>query len=101
MSYHSNMTSKGQVTVPKDIRTALGLEPGKPVTFEMDGDGNARILRVDADADKARKDADFRERMRKASEIFKAGDAFPGMSTDEFMAMIREPFHPFEEEPPK
>ena len=30
----SNLTSKGQVTVPKIIRDYLGLKPGAPVTFE-------------------------------------------------------------------
>jgi antitoxin PrlF len=30
----TNLTSKGQVTVPKKIRDYLGLKPGKPVAFE-------------------------------------------------------------------
>jgi AbrB family looped-hinge helix DNA binding protein len=30
----TNLTSKGQVTVPKKIRDYLGLKPGAPVTFE-------------------------------------------------------------------
>jgi antitoxin PrlF len=30
----SNLTSKGQVTVPKNIRDYLGLKPGAPVAFE-------------------------------------------------------------------
>jgi antitoxin PrlF len=30
----SNLTSKGQVTVPKKVRDYLGLKPGEPVTFE-------------------------------------------------------------------
>jgi len=101
MSYHSNMTSKGQVTVPKDIRDALGLAPGQPVHFEMDAQGNVRILKADPDAEKARRSAEFRERLKRAQEIFKANDRFPGMSTDEFMDMIREPIQPFEEEPPQ
>jgi AbrB family looped-hinge helix DNA binding protein len=29
----TNLTSKGQVTVPKRIRDYLGLKPGAPVTF--------------------------------------------------------------------
>jgi AbrB family looped-hinge helix DNA binding protein len=96
MKHESNLTSKGQVTVPKDIRDALGLIPGRPVRFEMDEDGNARILRADQ-AEAARR-RDFKARLKKAQAIFKANDRFPGMGTDEFMAMIREPIQPFEEQ---
>ena len=34
----TNVTSKGQVTIPKDIRKALGLKTGDRVTFVTDGD---------------------------------------------------------------
>jgi antitoxin PrlF len=30
----TNLTSKGQVTVPKKVRDYLGLKPGEAVTFE-------------------------------------------------------------------
>lgn len=35
------MTSKGQITVPKDVRDALGLGPGTVVRFELTDDGRA------------------------------------------------------------
>jgi antitoxin PrlF len=35
----TNITSKGQVTVPKPIRTALGLEPGAGVDFSVNDAG--------------------------------------------------------------
>jgi len=34
------MTSKGQITVPKDVREALGLTAGTRVTFSQNADGN-------------------------------------------------------------
>lgn len=33
-----NMTLKGQVTVPKDVREALGIQAGDKVYFVADGD---------------------------------------------------------------
>lgn len=32
------MTSKGQITVPKEIREAVGLEPGDRLLFDLDGE---------------------------------------------------------------
>jgi AbrB family looped-hinge helix DNA binding protein len=96
MAYHSSMTSKGQVTVPKDIRDALGLTKGCEVGFEIDENGNARILKADKEANARGRKAAFLERLGKASVIFKANDRFPGMSTDDFMSMVREPLQPFE-----
>jgi AbrB family looped-hinge helix DNA binding protein len=94
MKHEHNLTSKGQVTVPKDIRDALGLLPGRPVRFELDQDGNARILKAEAAQDERRRD--FLARVKEAQAIFKANDPFPGLSNDDYMALIREPFHDFE-----
>lgn len=33
------VTAKGQVTIPKEIRDALGIEPGDEVRFEESGSG--------------------------------------------------------------
>ena len=39
------MTSKGQVTVPKAIRDALGLVPGDRLEFTIDSDGRIIVRR--------------------------------------------------------
>ena len=94
MKHESNLTIKGQVTIPKDIRNALGLVPGRAVRFEIDADGSARIVSAER-AEVARK-AEFLDRLRQAQVIFKANDTFPGVGTDAYMALLREPFREFE-----
>ena len=42
----TTMTSKGQVTIPKRMREALGLKPGSKVAFEYQGEGKALIHRA-------------------------------------------------------
>jgi AbrB family looped-hinge helix DNA binding protein len=39
----ATMTSKGQITIPKEIRDALGLEPGTKVSFTPYGPGEVRL----------------------------------------------------------
>lgn len=34
----SKLTSKSQTTIPQPVRTALGLEPGDEVTYDIEGD---------------------------------------------------------------
>nr|WP_319473748.1 AbrB/MazE/SpoVT family DNA-binding domain-containing protein [uncultured Sphaerochaeta sp.] len=40
---NAKVMAKGQVTIPKDVRTALGIGTGDRVTFLVDG-GNVRII---------------------------------------------------------
>lgn len=97
MTYHSNMTSKGQVTVPKDIRDALGLQPGQAVAFEIDSHGDARILKANSAETIHRREVEFLERLKKAQAVFRQIDRSPDMTTDEYMAMVREPQQPWEQ----
>lgn len=39
MKESTTMTSKGQVTIPKEIRKTLGLKPGDRVIFEKEENG--------------------------------------------------------------
>ena len=40
----STLTSKGQTTVPKDIRRHLGLKPGDKIRFLVEDDGRVVVL---------------------------------------------------------
>lgn len=69
------VTQKGQVTIPLEVRRALGIHPGSDVEFELD-DRGARVL-VDRD--------------RAAGEIALMRGAGEGeMSTDEILALTRQ-----------
>jgi AbrB family looped-hinge helix DNA binding protein len=39
MKKQARITSKGQITVPHEIRRALGVRPGDRLLFEKDGSG--------------------------------------------------------------
>ncbi len=40
----ATLTSKGQLTVPKEVRERLGLHPGDRVEFRIEKDGTARMV---------------------------------------------------------
>jgi antitoxin PrlF len=45
MTAAATLTSKGQTTIPKEIRDSLGMKPGDRMTFTLMPDGTV-ILRV-------------------------------------------------------
>lgn len=47
---NSTLTSKGQTTVPKEIRDHLGLQPGDRIEFVIDGEGRVVLLPASFDA---------------------------------------------------
>ena len=46
----STLTSKGQTTIPKDIRKRLNLHPGDRLEFVIDEDGRVLVLPASIDA---------------------------------------------------
>ena len=74
------ITSKGQVTIPQEIRNRLGLLPHTEVEFELAGDH--AVIR------KAQQNQSLRGRGRLVVELLR-GTADAGMSTDEIMALTR------------
>jgi len=45
----ATLTSKGQITLPKPIRQALGVDVGGKVAFDLSNDGQIRVSRFDAE----------------------------------------------------
>jgi AbrB family looped-hinge helix DNA binding protein len=63
----TTLTIKGQVTIPKQIRDALGLKPGMPVDFAVNHDGEVVINKAKRKPDRfeaARGTADVKWRTR-------------------------------------
>jgi antitoxin PrlF len=69
------VTSKGQVTIPLEVRRRLGIEPGSEVDFRVEDDG-VRLMRRPTGSGAALV-AGVRGRARGS------------MSTDEIMALTR------------
>ncbi len=74
------ITSRGQVTIPAEIRERAGLLPHTEVEFEFDG-AVVRIVRAKA------RDTNSRG-ARHVAHLRRRGDV--AMSTDEIMALTRE-----------
>lgn len=74
----TTLTSKGQVTIPKQIRTALNLEPGCAVEFAINREGEVVIHKA-------------RARGPRKADRFEAarGKADVKWRTDDLMALLR------------
>jgi AbrB family looped-hinge helix DNA binding protein len=73
------VTSKGQVTIPIEIRQKLGLVPESEVEFKLEGN-SARLTKVPARTARSR-GAALVQRLRGTGDI--------KMSTDEILALTR------------
>ncbi len=74
----TTLTSKGQVTIPKQIRDALNLAPGSSVEFAVNKEGEVVIHKIGA-------------RASRTPDRFEAarGKADVKWRTDELMALLR------------
>lgn len=83
----SNLTVKGQVTIPKPMRDHLGLKPGTAVRFSYTADGGVEILPAGEPSPPARKPA---SRFGKLKGINNKGWSTQGLkSTAEIMGWLR------------
>ena len=80
------VTTKGQVTIPKQIRDHLGIGPGSEVEFVATDDG-ARLVAVDEDLSEEEASRKFRAVLDKMEGTLDLG----GMTTDEYMEWLRGP----------
>jgi antitoxin PrlF len=78
------LTVKGQVTIPKRVRDALGLKPGDEVDFVLGDDGKVTVQPA-AQAG-APRPPDRWDRARGSAPIKL------GCSVDEYMRLIRGPY---------
>ncbi len=92
MTKLSNLTVKGQVTIPKNVRDALGLAAGDQVEFDWNDRGEAVIRK--AIVDREEKLAEIYRGFARAREIMRPYAW--NMSTDEIMKELRgdEPLPP-------
>jgi AbrB family looped-hinge helix DNA binding protein len=77
------VTSKGQVTIPRDVRERAGIKPGTEVEFDVDGD-LVTLRRIPA---RARPGKSRGERLVEA--IRGTANKNRHLSTDEIMQLLR------------
>jgi AbrB family looped-hinge helix DNA binding protein len=77
------ITTKGQVTIPQEIRDELGLLPNTEVTFDV-VDGEARLRKADS-----RKSSKRLSRGDKAVDKLRSVRPSNKLTTDEIMALMR------------
>jgi antitoxin PrlF len=77
----TTITVKGQVTIPKHIRDALGLTPGSAVDFAVNREGQVVLNKADSAPSKAAAKPDRFEAAR--------GKADVKWRTQDLMALLR------------
>lgn len=80
------VTTKGQVTIPKQIRDHLGIGPGSEVQFVATDEG-ARLVAVNENISEEEAARKFRKVLDKMEGTLDLG----GMTTDEYMEWLRGP----------
>ena len=76
------ITTKGQVTIPQDVRERAGLMPGTDVAFEIEA-GMVRLVKVTGEGGRQTRGQKLVEGLRGRGNF--------RMSTDEIVALMRGP----------
>lgn len=74
----NRVTIKGQVTIPKDVRSLAGIEPGDEVEFAVDEKGRIAL-----------RHADREKRLKLALERIRRDPPIKGVTTEEIMRLTR------------
>ena len=84
------MTSKGQVTIPKEIRDKLGIGPGSDIGFSEEG-GQVVITKDDNRSDESDGEMLIRQ-LKELGRKARLEGFWSGLTGDEIMEMTRGPF---------
>jgi AbrB family looped-hinge helix DNA binding protein len=79
MELKAKVTSKGQLTIPKEVRRALGVREGDSLLFEMDEDEEQLRVRVE------RKPVSFAD----YEGAWREGEGMSLAEVDEYMRELR------------
>ena len=83
----AKMTSKGQITVPKDIRLKLNLKPGDRVRFVFEADGRVRLWPVKRDISSLR---GILPKPKRAATIEEMDEAISRHAVERFLGNDRD-----------
>ncbi len=87
-----NMTSKGQVLIPKVLRDRNGLVPNGPVRVGLNDRGETVVLPAEKTGSETREQR--KARIRAALESVRGSIDLGGMTTDEYMRDLRGDWEP-------
>jgi AbrB family looped-hinge helix DNA binding protein len=80
------VTEKGQVTIPKNVRSNLGIEPGSEVEFVLrEGEAVLRLVEPSRE-EREREVRELVDHLRRHQGSMSLGD----MSGDEFYRLLRD-----------
>src|SRR6476469_3036986 len=80
-----NMTSKGQVLIPKHLRDHAGLVPGGEITVGLNAEGQVTVVPRQTGETRAERKAKYLAQIRSVVGTLDTGFA----TTDEYMDFIR------------
>lgn len=82
----ATLTSKGQITLPKPIRQALGVDIGGKIAFDLHEDGNITVRR----ADNEHKDPAIGAFLNLLTQDIQAGKHIQSLPTELLQAMEQQ-----------